>query len=218
MTVPRRHDFDDIPDPFAGAPLTDAKSPPLAMTPSATRRNARSRRVAAAAAAVLLEFGMLAMLGRRSTDGLSARWVLIAIGVPLASSAALVFAAAAGRVRRGLGVATIALAFALCFATIIATSAAGDGSYAGMRLCLMGGMMAGGVPAMIAFSALRHAFATRAFLRSSAFALACGLLGAATIRAYCPNDDLVHLLVAHALPALLVTTVGAVVGARLTRA
>jgi hypothetical protein len=211
--------FFDIPDPLA-EDCVESATPPLANPPAFAKTRTRAQvkfvQRIAPAAAIFSAVGLAAMMGLRSPTSASS----LAYGVlaPLAFSALILRLAPSslsGRVRFGFVLFSGLLVFSL---TAIQTRGPGDGSARSMMACVMAGTMMSIAPLLIAFAATRHSFVTQVALRTASLGLSAGLIGAAAVRLHCPNDALVHLLLAHGTPIVLLTAIVAAFGSRVTRA
>jgi hypothetical protein len=216
-------DFDlsalsDIPDPLAAG---SAPRPPLARPPesSPTRAALRRRRRLAAAFAVFWMGGLLAVMGA-ATDRLG-RWEgVVAWVVPAACGfAGLWLALAPGA--SGLGPswksagALLGCALALFVGVSMLSGATGalakDSLICGELILVLGA-----VPLLAVGWALRRSSPTRSLARSALLGGAMGLVAAAVQAVHCPNDSLVHSLVGHGGPILILGLLGATAVRRLT--
>jgi hypothetical protein len=75
-----------------------------------------------------------------------------------------------------------------------------------------------GVPLAAAAFSLQRAFPTAAGWKSALVGAACGLFCGATMNLHCPNVDPSHVSLAHGVPVLIASVVGALALVRFTRA
>jgi hypothetical protein len=206
-------DFDlsalsDIPDPLAAG---SAPRPPLARPPESSPTRA--------ALAVFWMGGLLAVMGA-ATDRLG-RWEgVVAWVVPAACGfAGLWLALAPGA--SGLGPswksagALLGCALALFVGVSMLSGATGalakDSLICGELILVLGA-----VPLLAVGWALRRSSPTRSLARSALLGGAMGLVAAAVQAVHCPNDSLVHSLVGHGGPILILGLLGATAVRRLT--
>ena len=71
---------------------------------------------------------------------------------------------------------------------------------------------------MLAAVVLRRSFASAAGWRSAAVGAACGLAAGAAMHLHCENVLPVHMVLSHAVPALLLGVAGALLLGRTARA
>jgi hypothetical protein len=211
-------DLADIPDPLsASAPPRSSRVVPPESSP--TRGAVRRRRLLAFGFAVAWMGGLLAAMGVATEragrwDGVLA-WVLPAV----CGFAALWLALAPGRA--GLGPswrsagALLGTAVALFFAVSMLSGEVGvvgsDSLLCGELILLLGV-----VPLLALAWALRRSSPTRSLARSGLLGGAMGLVAAAVQAVHCPNDAVLHSLLGHGVPVIILALVGATAVRRLT--
>jgi hypothetical protein len=89
---------------------------------------------------------------------------------------------------------------------------------AGTLLCGASTLLFGAAPVVAAVLALRRAFATDAVWRGAVVGACCGLAGAAAMHLHCAVASRSHMLLAHALPAVVLAALGAWAASRWLRA
>jgi hypothetical protein len=216
-------DFDlselsEIPDPLAAS---SARRPPLEVPPesSPTRAATQRRRKLAVAFAAVWMGGLLAAMGVASNrvDGWESilAWVLPAA----CGFAGLWLALAPGA--SGLGpswrsAATLLLAGLALFLGVSTLS--GDAGTLGRDSLICGELILvlGAVPLLALGWALRRSSPTRSLARSALLGGAVGLVAAAVQTVHCPNDSVLHSLVGHGGPILILGLLGATAVRRLT--
>jgi hypothetical protein len=206
-----------IPNPFAGE--LDAPVPvidPARFPASPPRQHVLRRRLAALALSALCELGLLALLGTRADlAGVPWSYLLLSAGLPLLAA---VLALALGERR---AILAVALLLAMYFAGQLGAGAIDwPQRFAAWRWLKCSGLSAllASAPLVITVLAFRHAFATQSRRRSALLGGVCAALAASTLRLHCPNDLLLHVLIAHGGPVLLITALAAIVAAPFTRA
>src|SRR4051812_37722645 len=88
---------------------------------------------------------------------------------------------------------------AVFLVTTVFTRASEDEVH-GFPYCLMAETVLTAASLAFMMASMRNAFAVGARGRAVALGLASGLAAAAVIRVQCPNDDLLHVLIAHGAP------------------
>jgi hypothetical protein len=206
-----------IPNPFSSE--LDAPVPavdPARFPPSPARHRVLHRRLAAIALIALCELGLLALLGTRADlAGVPGSYLLLSAGVPLFAAA---LALAAGERRATLALVLLLGAY---FAGQLGAGAIDwPQRFAAWRWLRCSGLSAllASAPLVIMVVVFRHAFPTQSRRRSALLGAVCGALAASTLRLHCPNDLLLHVLIAHGGPVLLITALAAIVAAPFTRA
>jgi len=201
----------DIPDPFDDARYMIAPPPPR-LSAAPTRRSVRMRAWVALFACVLLDGALIARLGVREI-GLSL--AVLGIALPLAFGA-WAFWMATSSEKRALRAAIIPIGAA--FIGLVATSNAGDPSFARALTCAGFTSLFAAAPAAFGLWWTRRAFASSASERALVFAVAVALTGFLAIRLHCSNDSLSHLVQGHFLPMLIVVLAVFAIGRRTSRA
>jgi len=221
-------DLDSIPDPLAES--TDEPLPSLRLAePQAPSRAAvGKRRMAALGMSVAWVLGHLWVYGIRTDwELLPPAYVLAQIVLPL-SLAAASFGLALSPGRFGLGrsvrwllmLATIGpLSFWLAaLAMPLPRVAESDPSFwVSTFVCLDLTLAWLAVPLAAAAFSLRHAFPTAATWKSALVGGACGLFCGSVMNLHCANVDPAHVSVAHGLPVLIASVLGALLLVRWTR-
>jgi hypothetical protein len=208
-----------IPDPFADEVKSEPPGfDPGKLEPSPTRAAVQRHRATAAVIAILVPLAWIGIDGLRDDFRRLPAWMhAVGIGAPfLLAIAAAVVALRPGR--RGLGatarsIATISVGVAAAFAAL--TVLTPDQTHHTTRTinCLLFTSVISAVPIVALAAGFRRAFAAASTWRTVALGVACGAFAAAAMRTVCPNDDPLHVLVAHGAGIAL----GALLGASLSR-
>ena len=221
-------DFDpiqELSDPVAGianVPLPPPPAIPLGSSP--TRRRVAKRRAWALAGAWVYECVWVICLNKRE-DLSTLPWpTLIAeVTIPLAA-AALAFAAATARGRRGLGTAPARLiACALLAPALFAAATAFAGPadidresfWPHALRCFLVTVALGIGPLALAAWSFRHAFVAAPAWRMAALGIAGSAFAAAAMSIVCSVGNPAHVLVGHGGLILVAAAAGALFGRRL---
>ena len=224
-------DFDlarlaEIPDPLAASPAVARAQHQggISVTPpkegSPTRTHVRRRRLLAIGFGVLWMLGLLLAMGI-ATDRFRAPLSIVSCVLPvIIGGAALVLALSRGRAGLGpsvqsagvlLGVAMV-LFVATCIVTFSTPGILAKDSFICGELILV----LGAVPLLALAFAMRNSTPNRSLTKSGLLGASVGLLAAGVQAAHCPKDELVHLVVGHGLPIVVLALIGATVVRRLT--
>jgi hypothetical protein len=217
-------DFDlaelgQIPDPLAGEVQPVAQAPTMPKEVSATRATVRRRRLLAMAFSVVWMGGLLATMGVAS-ENLTVWGRLLACLLPAALGVwALGLALSPGK--SGLGpsvkraVVTLLAVPALFVGVSLlsgVTGALGKDSFICGELILVLGV----VPLLALGLALRHSSPSRSLVRSALLGSAVGLLAATVQAVHCPKTEILHSLMGHGVPVIVLGALGATVVHKLT--
>jgi len=228
--------FGDIPDPLApiAAPAASSDVPSalreqVGAMPSPTRAQVQSRRLAAAALAVVWAAAMAGVLGvRPDAAALPGSYLLFWCVAPaLLAFAGMIVLSRAGRSGLGLTLGVVA-ALAVASPGALALLAlglptppaavAGPGFVRGLVVCLDMTLVGALPPLVLAVAVLRRAFPSAAGWRGALVGATAGLLSATAMNVHCPLVDPMHMLLGHALPIALAAGLGAVLAHRFLRA
>jgi hypothetical protein len=225
-------DFDpkqlfDIPDPNAptGAlkensqTLLQALPAPPPLTSADSRRGYALKMACAAIAAVALCVATVMLKGLRELAEMRVRLTTAGVALPLCCALLVyLYLGRASRSRKRI-VGASAVAAALAFLSSASLSAAvGDTSLVRMLYCIVMVSAMASVAAVLMIFCARNRFVLEPVRRTTMLGLAAGLVAAAVMRLHCPNDALLHVLVGHGLPIVVVAGVSALFGPRVTRA
>lgn len=231
MTVPsdEMKALGSVPDPFASHDV-DALPPPPALPSGAGTRSEHARRLGFSIVLAIgwQAFWTLAIEHRSDLGAPSMGAIALGLLVPLVAMGLAAWAGLA-RGERGLGLpvtllASLIVASALFFAAATlgvdpADHAPSAGAFVdrAARCALVTSLLC--VPSLaLVVRAFRAAFVTMATWRTAALGVACGALSAATMSLVCPHGEALHVLVGHGIMMLVGGIVGALLGARWTRA
>jgi hypothetical protein len=219
----------DIPDPLAGDAGGDLPPPPprAALGDAPTRALTQKRRWLAAGAIGCWLLATAFVLGVRGDLAGATLRGFVQIAIPAVAGAA-VLGLAIARGAEGLGARTGRLVAALGAASALFAGSALLGS--GVLLddtpgtaraiagCFAHVLAIGGVPLLALAFGLKRAFPANAPWRSVLAASGAGLFGAAALGVHCSTRCGLHMVLGHALPAVLLAFVGGALLARVTRA
>ena len=231
--APERNDrhpadaFSDIPDPIARSserPAAAMKAPAVA---SPTRSQVRLRRFVLLGAAVLWPAGVFAYYGGgwrgRGVDYVAAQFAIWAGSLLFSAWIAL----SAGR--RGVGrpvpwlrIAAIGAPLAFLFLALFWLPPNGKsfgdvGPPAMLEGCFQIGLTVAMPMLILAVGAMRRSFPSGAGWRGAALGAACGLGGVVVLVLLCGSPYGGHIALAHGMPLVIATLVGAWGGTRLGR-
>jgi hypothetical protein len=220
--------FGDIPDPIGGA--SERPAPPMKppADPSPTRSQVRMQRLLLLGAAVLWPAGVFAHYG----GGWRGKGVAYVAAQFALWVSALLFAAwiALSSGRRGVGRPVpwlrIAAVGAPIFFVVLAlfwlpsnAKPFGDvGPPAMLEGCFQIGLTVAIPMLLLAVAAMRRSFPSGAMWRGAALGAACGLGGVVVLVLLCGSPYGGHIALAHGMPLVIATLVGAWGGSRLGRA
>ena len=220
--------FGDIPDPIAGSSERSAPAMKAPAVASPTRRQARLSRLTLLAAALLWPAGVFAYYGGgwrgEGVDYVAAQFAIWAGSLLFAAWVAL----SAGR--RGIGrpvpwlrVAAIGAPVAFIVLALFWLPPNGKpfgdvGPPAMLEGCFQIGMTVAIPMLLLAVAAIRRSFPSGAVWRGAALGAACGLGGVVVLVLLCGSPFGGHIALAHGMPLVVATLVGAWGGGKLGRA
>jgi hypothetical protein len=140
------------------------------------------------------------------------------VALPLLSAVLAISVLQASLSRRAQVVASIVVGALVFVVTTLLSDAPGDASAGAIARCAAGGSVMTAGPLLLAVYSMRHSFAVGATWRTAALGFACGLIGAAATRLYCPIDAATHVFIGHGLPIALATVVAVFLGRPVLRA
>jgi hypothetical protein len=217
-------DFDpkdllEIPDPYAAEARKGAGAAKVDALPVApTRAETRRLRFGAIGAALAFEVMLIAMMSTRHGATLSPALLAYGVVLPLLVAVFALWVLQAPLSPRARVVSSIVVGAVVFVATTLLSDAPGDTSPGAMVRCVMGGSLMAAGPLLLAVYSMRHSFVVGVTWRTAALGLACGLVGAAATRLYCPIDAAVHVLLGHGVPIALAMLAAVLLGRRVTRA
>jgi hypothetical protein len=220
--------WSDIPDPIAGTPRPSSPSIQAPATPSATRSQLMLQRLVFLGTAVLWPVAVLFYYGGgwrgHGVDWVAAQFALWAAFLLFAGWVALSAGGrGVGRPVPWLRIAAIGAPFAFLVLALIWLPPNGKpfgdlGPPAMLEGCFQIGLTVA-VP-MLLFSvwAMRRSFPSGAAWRGAALGAACGLGGVVVLVLLCGSPYGGHIAVAHGMPLVIATLIGAWGGSRIGRA
>lgn len=221
--------FEGIPDPAHDKPELPPGlvRPPLSDSPS--RDRVRRRRLVALGASVAWVLTHLAVYGIRTDwSELSRSYIAAQIAVPLVLAVASL-GIATSRGSRGLGLGArwlwimAVLGPAAFWVAALGVpepyaSGADPAFWVSIFVCLDLTLAWLAVPLLLAGLTLRRAFVSAAAWKSALVGSAAGLFSGAIMNLHCPSVDPAHVGLAHGVPILIASALGAMLMVRWTRA
>jgi len=204
----------DVPDPLGAAQPQRGSFAAAPRVASLTRAQVRIRRAVAIAACLAWAGAMTLMWGFRNTvDGLVAGQALALMALVV-----LILTLTLGKGRRGLGArVSLARLLAVCAPLLfmgltLAWFPTGIGPFARLVGCFGLGLLTMVPMVALAIWSVRGSFAVGARWRGAALGAACGLGAAIVLTLHCDITFGSHVAIAHGLPIVLATLVGALLG------